>query len=145
MTSSLQDEVHKKSIESPESFWAEHANQLHWERKPDKVYQTSTKELPDGTKHQTWEWFPGGQISTTYNCVDRHVVAGNGDKTAIVWDSPVTGAKQKITYQELLEEVETLAGVMREEGVRKGDVVLVYSKDKCSHIRREIAYAIQCL
>lgn len=53
-------------------------------------------------------------------------MAGNGDKTAIIWDSPVSGSKQKFTYNELLTEVETLAGVLREEGVKKGDVVLIY-------------------
>lgn len=54
--------------------------------------------------------------------------AGNGDQTAIIWDSPVTKTKEKITYKELLEEVETFAGVLREEGVKRGDVVLLYSK-----------------
>ena len=52
---------------------------------------------------------------------------GKGDSVAIVYDSPVTGAKEKYTYKQLLSEVETLAGVLREEGVKKGDVVLVYS------------------
>ena len=52
---------------------------------------------------------------------------GNGDSTAIIWDSPVTGQKEKYTYSQLLQEVETLAGVLKEEGVTKGDVVLVYS------------------
>jgi propionyl-CoA synthetase len=60
--------------------------------------------------------------------VDRHVLAGNGDETAIIWDSPVTGTKTKTTYEELLKEVETFAGVLRDEGVKKGDVVLIYSK-----------------
>jgi long-subunit acyl-CoA synthetase (AMP-forming) len=54
------------------------------------------------------------------------VEAGNGDQTAIIWDSPVTKSKRKITYKELLKEVETFAGVLREEGVKKGDVVLIY-------------------
>lgn len=54
--------------------------------------------------------------------------AGNGDQTAIIFDSPVTGTKTKYTYKELLGEVETFAGVLREEGVKKGDVVLIYSK-----------------
>lgn len=52
---------------------------------------------------------------------------GNGDNVAIIWDSPVTGTKEKYTYRQLLEEVEVLAGVLREEGVRKGDVVIIYS------------------
>ena len=59
---------------------------------------------------------------------------GNGNSTAVIWDSPVTGSKEKFTYNELLSEVETLAGVLREEGVKKGDVVLVYSMcgSRCS-------------
>lgn len=55
-------------------------------------------------------------------------LTGNGDKLAICWDSPVTGQKEQFTYKQLLHEVETLAGVLREEGVRKGDVVLIYSE-----------------
>lgn len=88
--------------------------------------------LKDGTSHDHWEWFPDGEISTAYNCVDRHVLAGNGDKVAVIWDSPVTNSKQKITYKELLDEVSVFAAVLREEGVKKGDVVLVYSKSKCA-------------
>ena len=56
------------------------------------------------------------------------MLAGNGDQTAIIWDSPVTNTKEKYTYKRLLKEVETFAGVLRDEGVRKGDVVLIYSK-----------------
>lgn len=55
------------------------------------------------------------------------MLAGNGDSTAIIWDSPVTGRKQQVSYGQLLHEVETLAAVLRDEGVTKGDVVLVYS------------------
>jgi len=56
------------------------------------------------------------------------VEAGNGDNTAIIWDSPVTKTKQKFSYKQLQKEVETFAGVLREEGVKKGDVVLIYSE-----------------
>lgn len=78
--------------------------------------------------HNHWTWFPGGEISTAYNCVDRHVELGNGENVAIIHASPVTGAKDtKITYRELQEETEVLAGVLREEGVQRGDVVLIYS------------------
>ena len=91
-----------------------------------------TKKLFNGTSHPSFTWFPDGEISTSYNCVDRHVKNGNGDSVAIIWDSPVTGSKENYTYSQLLQEVETLAGVLREEGVRKGDVVLVYSIDPSS-------------
>ncbi|KAK7952239.1 AMP-binding enzyme [Apiospora aurea] len=122
-----QDEVQRHSLEDPESFWAHQADQLHWHRKPSAVLTRTTKMLKGNTQHPQWQWFQDGQISTCYNCVDRHVRAGRGDQPAILYDSPVTGAKQTLTYAQLLEEVEVLAGVLRDEcGVRKGDVVLVY-------------------
>jgi propionyl-CoA synthetase len=122
----VQDSVQSLSLSDPEEFWAHHADHLHWHKKPSTVLKRTRKTLSDGVSHEDWSWFPDGEISTTYNCVDRHVKAGNGDKVAIVWDSPVTGTKRKFTYDELLLEVETLAGVMREEGVKRGDVVLIY-------------------
>jgi propionyl-CoA synthetase len=127
MAPHTQDEVQAHSLLDPENFWAQQATQLHWHKIPTKSLEHTTKILPNGTKHQHWAWFPGGEISTCYNCVDRHVVAGQGDRTAIIWDSPVTGSKEQYTYSQVLSEVETLAGVLREEGVKKGDVVLVYS------------------
>lgn len=122
-----QDEVQAHSISDPESFWKHQAEQLHWHKKPSRALARSTKNLSNGISHPSFKWFPDGEISTCYNCVDRHVENGNGDATAIIWDSPVTGSKEEYTYSQLLQEVETLAGVLREEGVRKGDVVLVYS------------------
>ena len=121
-----QDEVQSDSLNSPESFWLAQAEHLHWHKPPTRALQTSTRKLPSGISHSTWTWFPGGEISTSYNCVDRWVEAGRGDQTAIVWDSPVTGKKEKWSYKQLLVEVEILAGVLREEGVKKGDAVLVY-------------------
>ncbi|KAL8704016.1 MAG: hypothetical protein Q9201_002821 [Fulgogasparrea decipioides] len=121
-----QDDVHSHSLEDPEAFWSHQAAQLHWHKHPSRTLRRFNKRLANGVQRPGYTWFPDGEISTTFNCVDRHVLAGNGTRTAIVWDSPVTGESQKITYDELLHEVETLAGVLREEGVRKGDVVLVY-------------------
>lgn len=111
----IQDEVHAASLSTPESFWAHQASQLTWHKPPSQTLRRATKKLKSGTSHAHWTWFPDGEISTSYNCVDRHVKAGNGDKTAIIWDSPVTGNVKKYTYQQLLEEVEVLAGVLREE------------------------------
>ncbi|KAK3174949.1 hypothetical protein OEA41_002195 [Lepraria neglecta] len=121
-----QDEVQSHSLNDPESFWTHQAEQLHWHKKPSRALALSTKKLPSGVSHPSFSWFPDGEISTSYNCVDRHVKNGNGNSTAIIWDSPVTGSKEKYTYNQLLSEAETLAGVLREEGVKKGDVVLVY-------------------
>jgi len=121
-----QDEVQRHSLEDPESFWGHQAEQLHWHKKPSAVLARSSKALKSGDSHDHWEWFPDGEISTCFNCVDRHVLAGNGDAPAILYDSPVTNTKQRITYRGLLAEVEVFAGVLRQEGVKKGDVVLVY-------------------
>lgn len=124
-----QDQVQHHSLTDPESFWAEQASHLHWHKKPSTVLSRTTKVLKSGNSHDHWEWFPDGEISTCYNCIDRHVLAGNGDQPAILYDSPVTNTKQRITYKELLTEVEIFAAVLRQEGVKKGDVVLVYSMD----------------
>ncbi|KAF7896091.1 hypothetical protein EAF00_006106 [Botryotinia globosa] len=121
-----QDEVQSQSLADPQSFWAKQASHLHWHKPPTQILTEKTKTLKSGTSHKHWEWFADGEINTCYNCVDRHVLAGNGEETAIIWDSPVTGCKEKISYQRLLKEVEVFAGVLREEGVGKGDVVLVY-------------------
>lgn len=127
-TSHPQDDVLRHSLTDPETFWARQADHLHWHKKPSSTVEISKKKLPSGTTHDTWKWFPDGEISTCYNCIDRHVLAGRGGSPAIFYDSPVTKTKKTITYKELLEEVETLAGVLREQGVKRGDVVLVYSK-----------------
>ena len=122
-----QDTTQSLSLQDPEAFWTDQAANLHWHKQPSRALSETTKTLPSGTSHKHWTWFPDGEISTSYNCLDRHVNNGHGNAKAIIWDSPVTGSKETFTYRQVLDEVETLAGVMREEGVRKGDVVLIYS------------------
>jgi len=129
MASHIQDVTYEASVSDPEAFWSHQAQQLYWHKSPSSALLRTTKTL--NTKkgkisHPSWTWFPDGEISTSYNCLDRHVSAGNGDVAAIIWDSPVTGSKERWTYKQVLQEVEVLAGVLREEGVRKGNVVLVY-------------------
>jgi propionyl-CoA synthetase len=140
-----QDHVQSSSLNDPESFWGHHADHLYWHKKPSAVLKQTTKKLKSGTSHDHWTWFPDGEISTAYNCIDRHVNNGHGDKAAIIWDSPVTKTKQTFTYKQMLEEVEALAGALREEGVKKGDVVLVYSTEVFSYdFRRDILTRVQC-
>jgi propionyl-CoA synthetase len=123
----IQDQIYAASIDDPEKFWMRQGQNLHWHKQPTQALQKTTRVLKkSNVEHATWNWFKGGELSTTYNCVDRHVANGNGDKVAIYWDSPVTDTKEKYTYNQLLDEVQTLAGVLREEGVKKGDVVLIY-------------------
>ncbi|MCJ1272008.1 hypothetical protein MMC22_011914 [Lobaria immixta] len=126
MASHVQDQVQNRSLRDPDSFWGHQAQQLHWHKQPSGTLRRFSKKLSSGVEHPSYTWFPDGEISTSYNCIDRHVETGHGSSTAIIWDSPVTESKEAYTYDELLVEVETLAGVLREEGIRKGDVVLVY-------------------
>ena len=72
----IQDQVLQKSLSDPEGFWGAHAQNVYWHKKPDRALKRHTKKLKSGTEHDHWSWFPGGKISTTYNCVDRHVING---------------------------------------------------------------------
>ncbi|KID87767.1 AMP-dependent synthetase/ligase [Metarhizium guizhouense ARSEF 977] len=125
--SHLQDDVLRHSLDKPEEFWARQAEHLHWHKKPTETLRHTRRALKDGSvTHDSWEWFPGGEISTCYNCIDRHVEAGRGDNVAIYYDSPVTKTKETYSYRRLLDEVGVLAGVLRSEGVKRGDVVMLY-------------------
>ena len=110
--------VYERSMQDPESFWAEAAELIDWDRPWDKVLDSSNAPF-----HR---WFAGGMLNTCYNAVDRHVAAGRGDQPAIIHDSPVTGTKTVITYAELQEQVARFAGALRAQGVTKGDRVIIY-------------------
>jgi propionyl-CoA synthetase len=110
--------VYERSMKDPESFWAEAAELIDWDRPWDKVLDSS-----DAPFHR---WFGGGMLNTCYNAVDRHVAAGRGDQPAIIHDSPVTGSKTVITYAELQDQVARCAGALLALGVTKGDRVIVY-------------------
>jgi propionyl-CoA synthetase len=110
--------VYERSMQDPESFWAEAAELIGWDRPWDKVLDSSNAPF-----HR---WFAGGMLNTCYNAVDRHVAAGRGDQPAIIHDSPVTGTKTVITYAELQEQVARFAGALRAQGVTKGDRVIIY-------------------
>jgi len=110
--------IYRRSLEDPEGFWGEAAAALHWDSRWKKVFDSDAK--PAG------RWFPGGRLNTCYNAVDRHVEAGNGDRLALIYDSPITGQQRKFTYELLRDEVAALAGVLAAHGVGKGDRVLIY-------------------
>jgi propionyl-CoA synthetase len=107
-----------KSIDDPEGFWGGIAEDLHWEKKWDRVLDDSNKPF--------YRWFAGGQLNTCYNAVDYHVENGRADQAAVIYDSPVTDTKQTITFRELRDEIAKLAGGLRAQGVTKGDRVLIY-------------------
>jgi len=99
-----------------ESFWAEQADRLGWVKRWDTVM----------TWTPPWvRWFEGGQLNASYNCLDRHVEAGGGDKVAYYWEGE-PGEERAITYRELLDEVSRLANALKELGVRRGDRVAIY-------------------
>ena len=112
------DVAFKKSIEDPNGFWAEAAEDCHWYKKWDKVL--------DDTNKPFYRWFVGGEINTCYNALDLHIDQGRGDQYALIYDSPVTNTVKKYTYRELRDEVAKVAGVLASLDVRKGDRVLVY-------------------
>ena len=112
------NEIYEKSCESPEEFWGEVAEQVHWYKKWDRVLDDSDAPF--------YRWFSGGETNVCYNAVDLHVDQGRGDQLAIIHDSPITDSQQSITYSELKSRVARFAGVLRERGVEKGDRVILY-------------------
>ncbi len=94
------------------------ATGIDWDKMPSKALFDKNAPL--------YEWFSDGMVNTCFNAVDRHVEAGLGDQTAIIYDSPVTGTKSKISFAELLEKVASLAGALLAKGVEKGDRVVIY-------------------
>ncbi len=112
------NELYRESIQNPEAFWAEAAERLHWYKKWDKVL--------DDANPPFYRWFAGGMTNTCYNALDRHVDEGRGNDTAVIYDSPVTGAKKCFTFREFRDEVALFAGALQSRGVRKGDRVIIY-------------------
>ncbi len=110
--------IFKESIDTPDLFWGKAAEGIDWYTKWDEVLDRSNPPF--------YRWFKGGTLNTCYNAVDRHVENGRGDQTAIIYDSPVTDTVQKISYLELRDQVAILAGGLREQGVEKGDTVIIY-------------------
>lgn len=112
-------EDYKKSIDNPESFWAEIAETFTWQKKWDNVleYNWSTPKF---------EWFKGGKLNITENCLDRHLES-RGDKTAIIWEpNDPNEANRTLTYKELHTEVCKFANVLRNNGAKKGDRICIY-------------------
>jgi propionyl-CoA synthetase len=102
----------------PLEFWSDAAKQISWTKPWDDVFNE------DGSVYG--EWFTGATCNTCYNCLDRHVENGRKDQPAIIYDSPITGAKRTYTYGQLLQEVEALASVLTAKGITKGDRVIIY-------------------
>lgn len=110
--------LYDRSITHKEDFWLEAARQVHWDHFPQTAIDESNPPF--------YRWFPDGRINACYNAVDFHVENGRADQTAIIYDSPVTGQKAKVTYTELQDRVSRVAGMLSARGVGKGDRVIVY-------------------
>ncbi len=112
------DEIYRRSQEDPEGFWADAAAAIEWDKTWDTVLDASAAPI--------YRWFSGAELNTCYNALDRHVAAGRGSSTALIYDSPVTGTKDSFTYAELTERVARFAGALRSQGVERGDRVIIY-------------------
>ncbi|HEY9522881.1 MAG TPA: propionyl-CoA synthetase [Thermopolyspora sp.] len=111
-------DAYAESLKNPDAFWLSAADAVTWSRRPRRAL--------DDTRPPFYQWFPDAELNTCYNALDRHVAAGYGDRTALLYDSPVTGAAGRHTYAELRDEVARFAGALRGLGVGKGDRVVIY-------------------
>lgn len=109
--------LYKKSLSNPNKFWEDVAEtELSWFKKWDKVFQKDNLDA---------KWFDGGKINITYNCLDRHVKEGGGNKIAYIWTNE-KGDEISITYRELLEKVNQTANFLKSLGIKKGDTLTIY-------------------
>ncbi|MFI5009309.1 MAG: acetate--CoA ligase [Solirubrobacterales bacterium] len=110
-------EVYARAARDPQAWWAEQARELHWFKPWDTVLDDSNPPF--------YKWFVGGELNVSYNCLDRHVQAGRGERVALHWRGE-EGEERDITYAELLAEVQRFANALKDQGVRRGDVVGIY-------------------
>src|SRR6201995_460420 len=108
---------YEQAAADPQGWWVEQAERLDW-------FQKWTRGLDDDDP-PFYKWFTGGSLNVSYNCLDRHVIAGKGDRVAFHWRGE-EGQERDITYAALLADVERFASALREQGVQKGDVVGIY-------------------
>jgi len=110
--------LYRHSLENPQTFWADSAAELVWDKPWDKVL--------DETDAPYYEWFSGGEINTCFNALDRHCNEGRAGQDALIYDSPITGQVRKYSYAELRDTVAVFANVLQRNGVSKGDRVIIY-------------------
>ena len=111
-------EIYDKSIEKPDEFWREVADDIFWFKKPTKILNKANPPF--------YKWYEDGVTNTCYNALDLHIQNGLGDKTALIYDSPITGNKSKFTFKELKNKVSKFAGALKNHGIVKGDRVVIY-------------------
>ncbi len=111
-------EIYDRSIKKPDEFWREVADDIFWFKKPTKILDSSNPPF--------YRWYEDGITNTCYNALDLHIQNGLGDKTALIYDSPITGNKSKFTFKELKNKVSKFAGALKNQGIAKGDRVVIY-------------------
>ena len=109
---------YKESLEDPEHFWMEQAKVVDWFVPPKKGLTQDEKGF--------YRWFEGAKLNTSYLALDYHIKNGRAGQLALIYESPVSYESKTYTYQELLSETELLAGLMKDQGVKKGDTVIIY-------------------
>ena len=112
------DNLYKSSIVNPEKFWDEAAKDVKW--------FSPYKKILDSSNPPFYRWFPDGKINTCFNAIDKHVDEGNGSRTAIIYDSPVTSKKISFSYSEVKKIVSNFAGALKNFGIQKGDRIIIY-------------------
>ena len=111
--------LYEHSINNPEDFWAEQAERITWFKKWDKIWEWDFNKA-------NITWFEGAKLNACYNCVDRHVDAGYGAKTALIWEGNNPDETRNYNYKELLEKVQLTGNALKNLGVEKGDRVCIY-------------------
>ncbi len=112
------NKIYQESIQNPERFWQNVSEDIFWFKKPTKILNKSNPPF--------YKWFEDGVTNTCYNAIDTHIDQGKGDKTALIYDSPITNYKAKFTYNELREKISKFAGALHNQGIKKGDRVIIY-------------------
>ena len=112
------NEIYHESINNPEDFWREASENIFWFKKPSKILNKSNPPF--------YKWYEDGVTNTCYNALDFHIDQGKGNKTALIYDSPITGNKNKFSYEELKSKVSKFAGALEIQGGNKGDRVIIY-------------------
>ncbi|MGE0151425.1 MAG: propionyl-CoA synthetase [Reyranellaceae bacterium] len=111
-------QLHERSLRDPAGFWTEAAASIDWIE--------PWKQLLDDGNPPFYRWFVGGKLNTCWNALDRHVERGRAEQAALIYDSPVTGAKRTFTYREMRDRTAQIAGAMARLGIGKGDRVIIY-------------------
>src|SRR5262245_35921720 len=112
------DELYARSLRDPRAFWGRAAENVQWYKR--------WIEVLDQSRPPFYQWFSGGVVNSCYNALDHHVQNGRSQQVALIYDSPVANRVQRFTYAALRDEVALFAGALRNQGVQKGDRVIIY-------------------